>query len=61
MLATICLDNQLGPKTNKIDDIATNRRLSTKVKAKALQFAEFHPQFDLLRRETFAKRASRFV
>jgi hypothetical protein len=61
VLTTICLDDQLGPKGNKIDNVRTNRRLSTKVITEALQFSKPDPQFGLLRRETFAKRASKFV
>jgi hypothetical protein len=61
VLSTIGLDDQLSPKTNKIHDVGTNRRLSTKVMTEAFQFSESDPQFDFLRRQTFAQRTSDFI
>ena len=43
MLAAICLDDQLSPKTYEIDDVGTDRRLSTKAMTEAFQFSKSHP------------------
>jgi hypothetical protein len=54
VLTTICFDNELGSERNEVDDVAADGCLSPEMKAETFQFAQLHPQFDFLRRETFA-------
>ncbi len=61
MLATIHFDNEFGSERNEVDDVRTDRCLSPEMKAVGFHFAQFHPQFYFLRRETLAKCASNFV
>jgi hypothetical protein len=61
VLATICFDNEPGSEGHEVDNVTADRGLSPKVITKRLQFAQLHPQFGLLRGETFAKRARNFV
>ena len=61
MLTAIRFDNQLGSERNEVDNVPADGCLSPEMKAEGFQFAQPHPQFDFLRRETFAKCASIFV
>jgi hypothetical protein len=61
VLTAIRFDNELGSERNEVDDVAADRRLSPEMKAEGFQLAQLHPQFDFLRRKTFAKCTSIFV
>jgi hypothetical protein len=61
VLTAICFDNESRSERNEVDDVTVDRCLSPEMEAERLQFAQLHPQFDFLRRETFTKCASIFV
>src|ERR1700743_881922 len=61
MLTAIYLDDDAPLERNKIDNVSADGRLSAKMRACALQLAKLHPQFDFLRRESFAEFSGIFV
>ena len=61
VLTAIGFYDESGLERNEVDDVTPDRCLSPEMKAEAFQFAQLHPQFDFLRRESFAKRAGIFV
>ena len=58
MLTAIDFDDDLRTERNKIDDVSTDRRLPSEMKAKRLQFAQLHPQLHFLRRQALPECAS---